>query len=675
MTTTTMPAGYYNRFDATKNYERHLFRAGRVLQSAEPNEVESSLLNRVKSIADVLFHDGSIIKGCDIAVDPVTGVTTLNAGTIYLNGGIRGMAPATLTVPVVGVAVVGAFLNQVVITELDDPTLRDPAVGVQNTNLPGAARLQFTTTWGRAGDGTAGDFYPIYTIVDGVPLSQTPPPQIDAVSLAIASYDVESAGGFYVVSGLTLSQLADTLDGKQAYSLAEGVCRVSGTEVTIPHALRIAYAALPDLKTVLGEPHVAAGGTEIMTLNHSPVSSVDQVLINAQKTVTMQHGAFSGAVDVLPDSPILSLVAVNQGGTWNGTSFSGGTTFAQGTDYKLTSDSVDWSLPGAEPASGSTYQVVYRYVASVTPSASDASTVTVTGAVPGSVTQVSYKWKRPRIDRLCLDRTGTPVWVTGTPNDTSPLAPPVPGNLLPIASVRQTWTAARAVTNDGIRMMPMTAISSMQDQLNQAFQLIAQQSLQTSIAISDPVNKTGLYIDPLTDDTARDQGTAQTAAVYSGIMTLPIAGVTVSQVSLTAPATLPYNTAATAPVIQQTLKTMCMLVNPYQAFNPIPASASLAPATDYWTSMQTTWASPVTLEFETTKNLQWGWMPGTLTRYSGSSAQIVVDQTTQIVSTSTVAAAQLRPIDIKFTLTGFQPGESLNSVTFDSVPVIFGTGN
>jgi len=44
--------GYYNRFDAADRYDELLFRAGKGLQSAELNEVQSTLVDRLKRIAD-----------------------------------------------------------------------------------------------------------------------------------------------------------------------------------------------------------------------------------------------------------------------------------------------------------------------------------------------------------------------------------------------------------------------------------------------------------------------------------------------------------------------------------------------------------------------------------------------------------------------------------------------
>ena len=52
-------AGFYDRVrDGThdgKDYDRHLFVAGRIFQSAEANEMESMLQTRIKGIADALF--------------------------------------------------------------------------------------------------------------------------------------------------------------------------------------------------------------------------------------------------------------------------------------------------------------------------------------------------------------------------------------------------------------------------------------------------------------------------------------------------------------------------------------------------------------------------------------------------------------------------------------------
>lgn len=668
-----MPEGYYDRFNPTKHYERHLYRAGRVVQGAELNETQLSSIDRLKQVADALFKDGSVVRDAGINVNQDTGETRLAAGVLYARGAMRGVAPATLTVPLTGTVAVGIFLQETVVTENDDGELRDPAIDVRNYAEPGAARLKVQAVWGKFGDGSPGDFYPVYTVIDGVVQSTEPPPAIDAIGLAIAAYDRDSTGGYYISDGLLATAMADDNLGRQVYSLSSGNARVGGRQVLLAHARRIVYDAGPDLKQVLSEPHLATGGAERVNTNHAPIDTIDAVLITTQRTVSVVHGAFTGVSDILPDSPVVALVSVVQGAT----------TYAVNSDYRLTADAVDWSPGGNEPAPGSTYQVVYQYYAQVTPSSPDVRGFNVSGAVPGTNIQISYRWRRPRIDKLCLDASGAVVWVKGTPNDTAPRPPTVSEGLLAVATVSQTWTdvtltvgnrtvAARKVANDGVRVQTMDQLLSLEGKVDNLFALVGEQQLKTEAALSDPTTKRGTSYDNFMDDDMRDAGVAQTAAVVDGALTLAVSNVQVRTVSLNGVQTLPLNNAGIYPVISQTLRTGSMLCNPYMAYEPIPARCTLEPATDFWTETQTVWASPNTRRFTTEREVidrvtSLGW----LTRQIGVTRDVVVTSTTELVSTRTAEAQWLRQIQISFQVQGFGPGEVLNEVRFDGVSVPF----
>lgn len=159
---------YYDRFDAADRYERHLFVAGNVLQSAELNELQSAAINREQRVADSLFPDGTILSGATLAVNPSTGAATITSGTLYLRGAVRTVAGASLTLATSGTVAVGVYLTETVVTWDDDADLLDPAVSADNYNDPGAARLRVTASWGFSGDGHSGTFYPVYSVVDGV---------------------------------------------------------------------------------------------------------------------------------------------------------------------------------------------------------------------------------------------------------------------------------------------------------------------------------------------------------------------------------------------------------------------------------------------------------------------------------------------------------------------------
>ena len=195
-----MPVQYYERFDPAKNYEEHLFIAGRPMQSAEFNEVQKNSAYRLKNIADSLFKDGDIIRDAGVTVDGDTGEVTCESGAIYISGAVRGVPIATLTIPVTGEISIGIRLAESVVTSLEDPELLDPATGTRAYNERGADRLKIEAVWGWDGDGEEGAFFPVYKVIDGILGVKDAPPNLDAVTQALARYDRDSAGGTYVVA-------------------------------------------------------------------------------------------------------------------------------------------------------------------------------------------------------------------------------------------------------------------------------------------------------------------------------------------------------------------------------------------------------------------------------------------------------------------------------------------
>lgn len=636
--------GYFNRFDPSKEYESHLFRAGYVLQSAELNEIQYAANNRIKGIGDALFKDGDIVRDAGIIVNADTGLVTCQSGAIYLTGTVRGVPTGSLTVPTIGIVTVGVYLQQTIITELQDPNLRDPADLTQNYGEAGAARQKLHVTWGFAGDSQTGEFFPVYTIEDGVQRPKEAPPNMDSVTQAIARYDRDSAGSSYVVSGLTISALADLVSGEQVYSLAEGRARVNGYGVELPTSRRLVYPATPDLRRITNEPKVSAtASAQRITLDRPPSAGLISVSITAQKTVTVTHGGFTGVADPLPDTSVLDIVSVVQGDT----------TYVKTTDYRLTGGNVDWSPAGAEPATGSTYQVTYKYQVNATPTAVDETGFTVTGALPGTTVLATYDQKLPRIDRITLNASGTLTWLKGVAASFNPMPPAIPADQLGLAMVSQTWTTARTILNDSVRVVPMSDLSAINGRMDYILGLIAQQRLTGDINLREATQKKGIFVDPLLDDSQRDSGTVQTGAIFGGELTLPVSISQVSQMStdITARTTMAFTLAV---ALEQTSITGVMKVNPYQAFDTLPAATTLTPAVDTWTVLNTTWSSALTQRISV----------GTGNRSSTTSVDSV-----QLLSTASRPAETLRQIDVRFNLNGFGPNELLSSVTFDGVSV------
>lgn len=635
---------YYNRHDPAKGFEKHLFRAGKGLQSAELNEVQEYAIERIKSIGDSLYKDGDIVRDCSCLVDPDTGSVTLDGGAIYLMGKVRGIVPSAFTIPVDRTVSIGVRVTETTVTEFEDPTLKDPATGTRNYNEPGAGRLKVSIAWGWDGDGESGEFFGVYTSDSGILLQKDLPPQMDSVTNALARYDRDSTGGNYITEGLSVAAEFDKAGATLTYTVSEGRARANGYGIEIPRSVRVVEASDPDLKEIISEPHTYSetNGSMRLLLDNFPVTSVDQVRITAQKTATLTHGAFSGAKDPLPDTSVLQLIAVSQGAT----------NYVIGTDCKLTSGQVDWSLTGAEPAPGSSYSVTYQYLKTTEVTDIDDYGFTVSGAVEGSLVVTDYHFAMPRIDAIVVDAEGRIDRIKGVSVTYNPPQPSVPSTMLKIASLQHDWMTDPKVVADGVKVIPMSELQGIRGLVFDLYDLVAQERLKTQIGLAEPASKRGVFVDPLNNDNLRDAGINQNAAIIDGVLTLPIIGdVKPPAVAISIPQQLAY---AIEPVIEQLFRTGSQKVNPYLAFAPIPANVTISPAVDFWTESQTTWLSSETRRFVN----GWGNV-GTTSSNTG----------TELVATRSVEAEFLRQVFVEFTLNGFGSGEQLQTVTFDGITV------
>lgn len=654
--------GYYNRHEEeqAKGYERHDFLAGRVLQSAELNEIQSYANSRIKALGDALYKDGDIVRDARAIVNQDTGVTQLESGAVYLRGTVRGVPSGTITIPVTGTVVIGIYLNEAIVTEAEDPDLLDPARETRAYQEPGAVRLQVIPQWGYQGDGSStGEFFPIYYVDDGQLRAKEAPPQLDSVSQAIARYDRDSAGTSYIVSGMQVTAMNDLEDGTQVYSVKDGRARINGFGVSLSTSRRLEYPATPDLRYIDSEPHASTtAGSQRIDLDRTPIGEITQVRITAEKTVALVHGTFAGAQDPLPDTSVIEITSVTQGGT----------TYVKDVDYKLTAGKVDWSLPGNEPAPGSTYSATYRYIAAVEPTDVDDTGFTVSGAVSGTLILTNYYAKLPRIDRLCMDENGAFLWVKGVATDYDPVRPRVQSNLLAICQVNQTWDSNRRIVNDGVRVVPMNEIEGLNFRLDNLTDLVAQQKLVSDIGTREAAAKKGLFVDPFIDDMQRDQGIEQDAAVLGYALTLPIEG---DAISVSTDVTGPTSCSFTLePVLVQTSRTGDMKINPYMAFAVPPKPVTLTPAVDRWTETQTTWLSPITQKFLVDNAIKDAYHVRLYgNNLAGWPSYTTTTTQTVLVSSKSSRIEHLRQIEVRFEAAGFGPGEQLASLKFDGIPV------
>ena len=637
-------SGYYDRFNSEKKYMKSLFLAGKGLQSAELNEIQDYASDAIKRIGDALFADGDVISGCECIIDD--GSVTLEAGKVYLDGAIRDVHEGSFVIPTDISVRIGIYYKERTLTELEDPELRDPAVGTRNYQEAGAARLQYITNWGYQAEGItsdneeAGKFYTIYNVEKGVLVQKAPAPQLDSVSTALARYDNESNGS-YVVNGMEVTCLmAD--DEEQIFSVNEGKAHVNGQEVGLPHSSRSVFQNEYDVQRVESDPYIFepdALGKMTIHLNYTPLAEIITIDITAEKRVNLTHGSYSGALDPIPSTAVLDIIQIKQGST----------TYIKGTDYKLTAGQVDWSLSGAEPSPGSSYEIIYRHRTQVTPTNVTDTSIDISGAVDGSMVLVTYTWKMPRYDIITIDAEGIIRRIKGLAHPWTPIVPKAPSGQLVLAQVYQNWTGNTKpkVTNNAIRVVQMADIEAMKNMIKDLYYLIAQLELKNDVNANDPTAKKGVFVDPFFDDDMRDQGIEQTAAIIDGKLVLPIATEVYDFAKDQQVYMLPYELEA---VISQELQTGSMKINPYCAFDPIAADLTITLNVDFWTEIQTDWLSAITNVYSSTGSS------------SSSSAE-------QLVSSSTKNAEYMRQQTPKFVVEGMKPGERIQKLTFNGIEI------
>lgn len=643
---------YYNLFDPAKHYTQLLFRAGDGLQSRELNEIQTTLIHRLQGVADALLKDGDIISGANLQIDADTGLVTLEAGRVYLRGAVREVPAATFTVPTDGRVAVGVRFTTRTVTELEDPSLREPAVGVRNYQEPGAGRLKETLAWGWEGagtsDGQSGDFHAVYALDNGILENRRQPPVLDGVIASLARYDYD-ANGHYVTGGLGVRFLSTDADAQEhIFSVAEGRANIDGFKVERSQSQRLRLPIDPDLQRVSSEPQVfndSGDGSMVVTINRPPLAQVIDIKVTQQKTETVVHGAFTGSRDVLTEPTVVAVLTIQQGTT----------TYAQGTDYKVVGDEIDWSPGGAEPAPGSSYQVTYQYIASVTPTDLTDTGFKVAGVVQGSTMYIDYQWKLPRVDVLALTADGQVERIKGISQVRNPVAPTVPASRLALAEIAYDWRSGSepVVRNVAIRTIKVSELTAMQRQIADLYDLMALERLRVDANIREPAAKKGLFVDNFLDDDLRDQGVAQTGAIVAGVLTLPItASAQHAKENGNALITLDYTLT---PVIEQLARTGSMKINPYQAFEPVPARVTLNPAVDQFTVTNTTWASDVT------ERLVIG---------SGVLEQVVeIRRSEQVLVSSSEEVQFLRSLNVAYRVEGFGPGEALAQLRFDGIGI------
>lgn len=204
---------YPDRYNRRKRWVKVLPVQGRPIQTAEITELQSILLDNLKQGFDSLFKNGSIIRGLRMNVvqrDDEVVTVSVTEGQVYVEGMFLDTETTSVTVSTTGIFNVGVRVNETIITEEDDESLRDPIKGGSVRGPAGASRLVWTPSIVvfETDSNTIGTFFAIGKVVDGIVVQKELNPFYRIEEL-LSTYIYERSGNF-CVNGFEITNLGIT---------------------------------------------------------------------------------------------------------------------------------------------------------------------------------------------------------------------------------------------------------------------------------------------------------------------------------------------------------------------------------------------------------------------------------------------------------------------------------
>ena len=585
-------APYYDDYDPSKNYVQILAVPGNVEQAREFTQLSSMSNDFIGRLGDSLYKNGTIIDGCTIIIDSDNKKVIISSGRIYLDGLIRLTDGGEIPITGVGSEVIGAKIESSIITEIQDPSLRDPAQGFENYGQEGAHRLKEVVVFTLNDDAASS----IYRLENGELVTSGDGEQSSSITevLARRTYD---ENGNYKIRGLELQDRNETRDGKILISMTAGKAYIKGYEVDKQVAMTIALDYAQTTREVLSEPKSYQDSQDKYALNNSPVKEFTAVVAIVQTTDQITRGNITGGIDYLPHTPVVKIVEVKTSSK----------TYTQGVDYQLTTDGIDWSLNGEDPPIGTTYSVTYQYNKQLV-IGTDVELVTDNGIdyihfmpdgdkpVDGSQVNIDYQFYLARKDLICLTKDGLINVLPGKPDlarlTESPLNQDENQLIIGTVLVMPNSNKVTLMNFNTVRLSQAdlyNVLRRVEDmEYNQALTDLDTEAIEGEAATS----LKGVYTDGFIGLTKCDT----THPDFNCTIDLDNEELTLPYTTIILPARPNLDTyetqiaqigrVITAPytneiALRQPYATQSMLVNPYAVYNPM-CLVDLTPAVDNW---------------------------------------------------------------------------------------------
>lgn len=610
---------YYDDFDRSKGYTQVLAVPGRVAQARDLTQAQSIMKDIIKGIGDAIMKDGDVIEGCQVSVSVDKKSVTISAGKVYVNGVVYPVEEQTLEITGTGTEVVGVILEESLVSELNDPTLRDPATGYDNYNKAGSHRLKGVVKVVLNNPSAA----PLSTLVEGDLQLETYSPEYDTLTQTLARRTFDESGS-YIVNGLSV-KMEDSDDADHYIAVVEaGKAYVLGYELGLPTArrLKVPRSTEYDLVTVSNTVYVAGTSTYMLDddLYVRDIYSVEGSVLYTQANMSITTGTDRNLLDM---TSVIDIVRV----------YAGTTVYTKDVDYSLVREGSRYYLKwnGVNfPSSGVAFVVEYTYTKQFSPS--EYSLVINNGShclqwtnpglasahpINNSNFTVKYNQYLARKDVVYIDQYGVIGVQQGVPAEYGfESAPEAPLNTLSLAVIMsppngstasQYSTQRISVSNIGLTRFTMQDIQYMLNRIRTLEYDNAVVSLEND-ARSEFTNneKKGIITDPFVDLSRIDltynlrtdgitvvdpnQPIFKTAIDFeSNIAYLPVLDSCIDAVYDPSTTTASVQdkrlamlgTVSTRVVLEQPHASRSFLVNPYSIYPGTPA-ITVDPFVDNW---------------------------------------------------------------------------------------------
>lgn len=342
---------YYDDYDPSKGYTQVLSVPGRVAQARDLTQAQSIMKDIIKSIGDSIMKDGDIVDGCQVSVALDKKSVTVSAGRVYIGGVVYPVEEQKVSIEGTGTEVIGVLLEESIVTEVQDPTLRDPALGYDNYNKAGSNRLKGVVKVVVNNSAAS----PLSTLVEGDLQLETYSPEYDTLTQTLARRTFDESGS-YIVKGMSVKMEDDPTDADHYVAVIEaGKAYVLGYELGIPVARRIRVPRSTAYDLVEASNYVYTPGTSIYELDTDLyVKDIYSVTGTVQYTQTNMSITTGSDRCLLDKGSVIDILKV----------YVGTKVYVKGTDYTLVRDGSRYYLQWSNidfPAPGVAFTTEYTY--------------------------------------------------------------------------------------------------------------------------------------------------------------------------------------------------------------------------------------------------------------------------------------------------------------------------